>query len=51
MRMVCQRVLEAEVSVNAQRVGKIDKGLLILLDFNRILEQEEIKKLKEIERN
>ena len=32
-------------------VCKIDKGLLILLDFNRILEQEEIKKLKEIERN
>jgi purine-binding chemotaxis protein CheW len=31
-------------------VCKIDKGLLILLDFNRILLLEEIKKLKEIER-
>ena len=31
MRMVCQRVLEAEVRVNDQRVGKIDKGLLVYL--------------------
>jgi purine-binding chemotaxis protein CheW len=32
-------------------VCKIDKGLLILLDFNRILLTEEIKKLKEIDRS
>ena len=31
MRIVCQRVLEAEVKVNEQRVGKIDKGLLVYL--------------------
>jgi D-tyrosyl-tRNA(Tyr) deacylase len=29
MRMVCQRVLEANVTVNNQTVGKIGKGLLI----------------------
>ncbi len=32
-------------------VCKLDKGLLILLNFNRILLVEEIKKLKEIERS
>jgi purine-binding chemotaxis protein CheW len=31
-------------------VCKIDKGLLILLDFNRILLMEEIKRLKTMER-
>ncbi len=35
MRMVCQRVLEAEVKVNDKRVGKIDKGLLIYLGVGK----------------
>jgi D-tyrosyl-tRNA(Tyr) deacylase len=35
MRMVCQRVLEAEVKVNEQRVGKIDKGLLVYLGVGK----------------
>ena len=35
MRMVCQRVLEAEVKVNDQRVGKIDKGLLVFLGVGK----------------
>ena len=44
-------VVEGLKSQYIMGVCKIDKGLLILLDFNRILQQEEIKKLKEIERN
>ena len=35
MRMVCQRVLEAEVKVNSQQVGKIDKGLLVYLGVGK----------------
>ena len=35
MRMVCQRVLEAEVKVNGQQVGKIDKGLLVYLSVGK----------------
>ena len=35
MRIVCQRVLEAEVKVNGQRVGKIDKGLLVYLGVGK----------------
>ena len=35
MRMVCQRVLEAEVKVNEQTVGKIDKGLLVYLGVGK----------------
>ena len=35
MRIVCQRVLEAEVKVNEQRVGKIDKGLLVYLGVGK----------------
>jgi len=35
MRMVCQRVLEAEVKVNEQPVGKIDKGLLVYLGVGK----------------
>jgi D-tyrosyl-tRNA(Tyr) deacylase len=35
MRMVCQRVLEAEVKVDDQRVGKIDKGLLVFLGVGK----------------
>ncbi|MBN2182563.1 MAG: D-tyrosyl-tRNA(Tyr) deacylase [Sedimentisphaerales bacterium] len=31
MRFVCQRVLEAEVKVNDQSVGRIDHGLLVYL--------------------
>ncbi len=35
MRIVCQRVLEAEVKVDGQRVGKIDKGLLVYLGVGK----------------
>lgn len=43
-------VAEGLKSQYIEGVCKIDKGLLILLDFNRILLLEEIKKLKEIDR-
>ncbi|KPK43867.1 MAG: D-tyrosyl-tRNA(Tyr) deacylase [Phycisphaerae bacterium SG8_4] len=35
MRIVCQRVLEAEVKVNEQPVGKIGKGLLAYLGVGK----------------
>lgn len=35
MRMVCQRVLEANVTVNNQPVGTIGKGLLIYLGVGK----------------
>ncbi len=35
MRMVCQRVLEAQVTVNGQCVGKIGRGLLIFLGVGK----------------
>ena len=35
MRMVCQRVLQAEVKVEGQQVGKIDKGLLVYLSVGK----------------
>ena len=35
MRMVCQRVLEANVKVNDQPVGTIGKGLLIYLGVGK----------------
>ena len=35
MRAVIQRVLEAEVQVNDQQVGKINKGLLIYLSVGK----------------
>lgn len=35
MRMVCQRVLEAEVEVNSQQIGKIGKGLLVYLSVGK----------------
>ena len=35
MRFVCQRVLEAEVKVNDQSVGKIDRGLLVFLGVGK----------------
>lgn len=35
MRMVCQRVLEAEVKINDQSVGKIGKGLLVFLSVGK----------------
>jgi D-tyrosyl-tRNA(Tyr) deacylase len=35
MRMVCQRVLEAQVKVSDQQVGKIDKGLLVYLSVGK----------------
>jgi len=33
--MVCQRVLQAEVKVEGQQVGKIDKGLLVYLSVGK----------------
>jgi D-tyrosyl-tRNA(Tyr) deacylase len=35
MRMVCQRVLEANVTVNDQPVGTIGKGLLVYLGVGK----------------
>jgi D-tyrosyl-tRNA(Tyr) deacylase len=35
MRMVCQRVLEAEVKLKGKQVGKIDKGLLVYLSVGK----------------
>jgi len=35
MRMVCQRVLEAKVTVNDQPVGAIGKGLLVYLGVGK----------------
>jgi len=35
MRAVIQRVLQAEVKVNGQQVGKIDKGLLVYLSVGK----------------
>jgi len=35
MRMVCQRVLEAEVKINGEQVGKIGKGLLVYLSVGK----------------
>jgi len=33
--MVCQRVLEAEVKINGEQVGKIGKGLLVYLSVGK----------------
>ena len=35
MRMVCQRVLEAKVTINDQPVGTIGKGLLVYLGVGK----------------
>ena len=35
MRAVIQRVLQAEVKVNDQQIGKIDKGLLVYLSVGK----------------
>jgi len=35
MRMVCQRVLEAEVKVEGKQISKIDKGLLVYLSVGK----------------
>ncbi len=35
MRFVCQRVLEAEVKVNDESVGKIERGLLVFLGVGK----------------
>ena len=35
MRIVCQRVLEAQVTVNSQCVGKIGRGLLVFLGVGK----------------
>jgi D-tyrosyl-tRNA(Tyr) deacylase len=35
MRFVCQRVLNAQVEVNGQSVGRIEKGLLVYLGVGK----------------
>jgi len=35
MRFVCQRVLRAQVEVNGQSVGRIDKGFLVYLGVGK----------------
>ncbi len=35
MRVVCQRVLQAQVEVNGRQVGKIDRGLLVYLGVGK----------------
>jgi D-tyrosyl-tRNA(Tyr) deacylase len=35
MRFVCQRVLQAEVKVGDQQIGRIDKGLLVYLSVGK----------------
>jgi len=35
MRIVCQRVLQAEVQVNDQTIGRIHKGLLVYLGVGK----------------
>jgi len=35
MRFVCQRVLEAQVKINDQSVGRIGKGLLVYLSVGK----------------
>ncbi len=35
MRFICQRVLEAQVKINGQSVGRIDKGLLVYLSVGK----------------
>ena len=35
MRVVIQRVLQAQVEVNSQQVGQIDKGLLVYLSVGK----------------
>jgi len=35
MRFVCQRVLQAQVEVDGQSVGRIDKGLLVYLSVGK----------------
>ena len=35
MRFVCQRVLQAEVKVSEQSVGRIDRGLLVFLGVGK----------------
>ncbi len=35
MRIICQRILQAEVKVEGQQVGKIDKGLLVYLSVGK----------------
>jgi len=45
MRLVIQRVLEANVEVNGQIVGKINKGLLVLLGIHSEDSLEDVKYL------
>lgn len=35
MRFICQRVLEAQVKINGQSVGRIDQGLLVYLSVGK----------------
>lgn len=43
MKVVVQRVLNASVTVNNKTVGKIDKGLLVLVSFTHNDSFDEIK--------
>jgi len=47
MRAVIQRVTEAEVQVNKQIVGKINKGLLILLGVEKGDEKKDLKYMQD----
>ena len=47
MRVILQRVTSANVKVDAKTVGKIDKGLLILLGVNKDDTAEDIRYLIE----
>ena len=37
MKIVIQRVKQATVKVNSEVIGKIDKGLLILVGVKRVM--------------
>jgi D-aminoacyl-tRNA deacylase len=43
MRIVLQRVSQAKVAVNGKIIGKIDKGILILLGISKTDTEKEVK--------
>ncbi len=43
MRIVLQRVLQAKVTVNQEIIGKIDKGILILLGISKTDTEKDVK--------
>jgi D-aminoacyl-tRNA deacylase len=43
MRVVLQRVSQAKVTVNSKVIGKIDKGMLILLGISKTDSEKEVK--------